>query len=123
MRVSIIGESLRLGSNKSLGMVEISPFSVDSLVGGKRPNSSRERVLGTSFSNRTHGFPSQKPSLSILIKVPPMICIGVLPDSHWISGEPSGQKSNVFRPFIALRWLVLTGGSELAEVARSGAGR
>ena len=29
----------------------------------------------------------------------PMICIRVLPDSHWISGEPSGQKSNVFGPF------------------------
>ena len=27
-----------------------------------------------------------------------MICIRVLPDSRWISGESSGQKSNVFRP-------------------------
>ena len=44
------------------------------------------------------GFPSQKPSLSVLTKVPPMICIRVLPDSCWISGEPSGQKSNVFGP-------------------------
>ena len=44
------------------------------------------------------GFPSQKPSLSILIKIPPMICIRVLPDPCWISGEPSGQKSNVFGP-------------------------
>ena len=42
--------------------------------------------------------PSQKPSLSILINVLPMICICVLPDSHWISGEPSGEKSNVFGP-------------------------
>ena len=48
------------------------------------------------------GFPSQKPSLSILIKVPPMICICVLPDSHWTSGEPSGQKSKVFGPLETL---------------------
>ena len=58
----------RLGSNKSLGMVEISPISVDPLVGGNRPNSSRERVLGTSFCNWTpqerwmywHGRPRLK---------------------------------------------------------------
>ena len=48
------------------------------------------------------GFPSQKPSLSVLIKVPLMICIRVLPDSRWISGEPSGQKSNVFGPLEVL---------------------
>ena len=44
------------------------------------------------------GFPSQKPSLSVLTKVPPMICARVFPDSCWIYGEPSGQKSNVFGP-------------------------
>ena len=48
------------------------------------------------------GFPSQKPSLSVLTKVPPMICIRVLPDPCWISGEPSGQRSNVFGPLEVL---------------------
>ena len=48
------------------------------------------------------GFPSQKPSLSVLIKIPPMICIRVLPDPRWIFGEPSGQRLNVFGPLEVL---------------------